>query len=178
MNIEMINSIGFESINELKANFIDKGDYIECRKPIKGITMIQKGYSPNMNWDDAEKYAQELKLGGFNDWQIPLIQELDILYNIREICGIKQPSCFWSLSQKTRFEATNFDAYDYTYQLIFDFSSGKVIEEKYKVEMLFDDNQISCEEQKTDEDRGSYNVRCVRVVAEKMQNRIHDSYVD
>lgn len=170
--------LGFYTFSELNSNFVDRGDYIECRKPIKGITMIQKGYSQNMNWNEAERYAKELRSGGFDDWQIPLIEELDILYNIKEICGIKQSTCFWSLSQKTLFEATNFDAYDYTFHLIFDFSCGKVIEKEYKVEKLFDDNPISCDEPKTDEDRGSYNVRCVRVVTEKMQNRIHDSYVD
>jgi hypothetical protein len=38
--------------------------------------MWQKGYGKGMNWKDALKYADTLKLAGHDDWRLPNIKEL------------------------------------------------------------------------------------------------------
>lgn len=73
-------AIGFNTLKEMKANLIDKGDYFEFIKPVCGITMIQKK-SPRkvMRWNAAMEYAKSLNLGGFNDWCLPLKEEFPML---------------------------------------------------------------------------------------------------
>lgn len=35
----------------------------------------------NINWHDAKAYAESLKLGGYTDWRLPTIEELEQLYD-------------------------------------------------------------------------------------------------
>ena len=58
-----------------KLNFIDKGDYIELKKPIGTIKKIQKG-CVKRNFSNAEKYADNLALDGFGGWRLPTKEEL------------------------------------------------------------------------------------------------------
>lgn len=164
--------LGFNTMSELNSNFIDKGDFIECRKPIKGIAMIQKGYSENLNWENVEKYAKSIRLGNFDDWLIPSIDELKMLYSIKDICGIKQQNdCFWSFSQKIRFEATEFQSYDYYDRLVLDFTNGKVKEMTCRIENSSFSDQMKTDEDDVCQDVGMWKVRCVRVTTEKKKNR-------
>ena len=82
--------------SDSSSNFIDRGDYIEVVPPIGTIRMIQKGTAETpMNWYDAMDYAKNLKLGGFDDWHIPTIEELKEIYKIQKICGIEKSDEFW-----------------------------------------------------------------------------------
>ena len=77
-----------------KLNFIDKGDYIELKKPIGTIKKIQKG-CVRRNFSNAEKYAKNLALDG-GGWRLPTIDELGEIYEIKDICGIEKVSgIFW-----------------------------------------------------------------------------------
>ena len=89
-------------------NYIDKGDYIELVHPVGNIRMIQKdcirekgwlfSYS-RFDWEEAMKLAKELGIGGFSDWRVPTKEELEIIYKIKDICGIKKnDDWFWSSS--------------------------------------------------------------------------------
>lgn len=85
---------------EVKANCIDRGDYIELIRPVLGIRMIEKECSSNfMTWDQAMQYAKNLRKGGFSDWRVPTKEELLEISKIKDICGINgyYPS-FWSSS--------------------------------------------------------------------------------
>ena len=74
---------------EVKANCIDRGDYIELVHPVGNIRMIEKMCSPNeMTWYDAMQYAKNLRKGGFSDWRVPTLQELNEIYKIKYFCGI------------------------------------------------------------------------------------------
>ncbi len=43
--------------------------------------MFQDAELPNeMNWNDACKYCENLRLLGFSDWRLPTIEELKIAY--------------------------------------------------------------------------------------------------
>ena len=82
-----------------KLNFIDKGDYIELKKPIGNIRMIQKGFAEDRTWRKAMDYAKELRLGDFDDWRVPTKEELEEIYKIKDACGIEPGgSWFWSSS--------------------------------------------------------------------------------
>ena len=35
----------------------------------------------NIDWDQASKYAEQLRLGGYSDWRLPMIDELEKLYD-------------------------------------------------------------------------------------------------
>ncbi|MBO4698674.1 DUF1566 domain-containing protein [bacterium] len=77
--------------------FIDRGDYIELSKPICNIRMIEKGAKSSVNYFEAEEYAKNLRLGGFDDWRIPNEKELRIIYKIKDFCGIEiYDSFFWT----------------------------------------------------------------------------------
>ncbi|MBR4531343.1 hypothetical protein IKO70_02905 [bacterium] len=77
-----------------KLNFIDKGDYIELKKPIGTIKKIQKG-CVRRNFSNAEKYANNLALDG-GGWRLPTKEELKTIYKIKDVCGIKNvDGLFW-----------------------------------------------------------------------------------
>jgi len=89
-------------------NFLDRGDFVELVEPICGIHMIQKGTLERegflfrhvmFNWLDANKFAKELNYGGFQDWRLPTIEELTVVYQVRDICGLdKLGGLVWSSS--------------------------------------------------------------------------------
>ena len=81
-----------------KLNFIDKGDYIELRRPIGNIRMIQKGFAEDKTWYEAMDYAKELRLGDFDDWRVPTKEELEEIYKIKDACGIEPGGSLWSSS--------------------------------------------------------------------------------
>lgn len=77
---------------------VDHGSYIEFNVPFGNILMIQKGFSDKpLNWWEANEYAKNLNLGGYNDWTIPTKEELWVMYKIQEIYGFKaSDEFFWS----------------------------------------------------------------------------------
>ncbi|MBO4699884.1 DUF1566 domain-containing protein [bacterium] len=78
-------------ISEDPADYIDHGDYIELKKPIGRVKMIEKyGSVEPIEWEKARNYAKRLRRGGLNDWRLPKISELKAVYAIKDICGIKK----------------------------------------------------------------------------------------
>ena len=78
-------------------NFVDRGDYIELKKPayVFGyvIHAIEKYGSPEgvMSIKEAYDYAKKLnaeKMGGFSDWRLPNRYELKYLKSVQDECGI------------------------------------------------------------------------------------------
>jgi len=43
---------------------------------INGLMYQNQYFTKRYTWEEAKKYALELKLGGFNDWKLPTIDEL------------------------------------------------------------------------------------------------------
>ena len=48
--------------------------------PEAGLTWTRKDNGQEIGWDDANEYAQNLRLGGYADWRLPTIEELEKLY--------------------------------------------------------------------------------------------------
>ena len=82
-------------------NFRDRGDYIELVKPIENIRMIEKNcFGFLLAWKDAMIYAQTVMKGGYRDWRVPTMDELVVIYKVKDICGInKLDDWFWSSSE-------------------------------------------------------------------------------
>lgn len=86
--------------DELKYNFIDKGWYVELVHPIGRINMIEKCWTKSLSFNAAKDYVENLTLGGFTDWRIPSINELEIIYKIKDFLGINAPDgIFWSSTE-------------------------------------------------------------------------------
>ena len=85
-----------------------------------------------MTWDETFDYAKKLRTGGFSDWRVPTKEELEIIYKIKDRCGIEDTDWFWSSS-------TYVSSASYAWSV--DFDNGDV-----------DDNFKAC----------TYYVRCVR----------------
>ena len=82
-------------------NFRDRGDHIELVKPIENIRMIEKNcFGFLLAWKDAMIYAQTVMKGGYRDWRVPTMEELVVIYKIKDVCGInKLDDWFWSSSE-------------------------------------------------------------------------------
>ena len=107
---------GFDTIEELIDNFIDCGNYIELKKPIDGINMIQKYCNIDVTIKAAIDYAGKLNIGGFTDWQIPSIDNLKTLYKLNSAYNIiHNDGVFWSSSmfERSREHPYNGGEYDY-----------------------------------------------------------------
>jgi hypothetical protein len=52
-----------------------------------------------MNWNDACKYCENLRLLGFSDWRLPNIGELKIAYQHKSKFRNMQNDSYWSISK-------------------------------------------------------------------------------
>ena len=90
--LKAIRKLGFKTLEEFKANFVDKDDYIELIKPIGGIKAFEKYASTEkISLEEALEYAKNLELGGFKDWKVPLKKELRTLFKLSKLRGIEEP---------------------------------------------------------------------------------------
>ncbi len=150
-----------KAIVQLENNFVDRGDYIEFIEPINGIVMVQKDCSISLDWEGAKEYAKTMNLGGFNDWAIPRIHELQTLYDIKEFCGIKETdNCFWSSSYRSYYYEDHVDCemcyrWNADQQQTLNFYNGKIIRETFLT-----DHIKEVESFKTI----SLHVRCIRTI--------------
>ena len=159
----------------MKSDVIDHGDYLEFSKPVDGILMVHKRCISGLDWEHAHEYAKNLEVGGYDDWQIPLIDELMTLKNnltIESNLGL-----FWSSSVFVEYEATELQEYDVYYRLLLDLDSEertkklfRIVESSYN-EIIQSNVQNELE---TEEEMCLAAVMCVRISKEKKVNRDKD----
>lgn len=150
-----------KAIVQLENNFVDRGDYIEFIEPINGIVMVQKDCSISLDWEGAKEYAKTMNLGGFNDWAIPRIHELQTLYDIKEFCGIKETNnCFWSSSYRSYYfeeygpDCDMYHEWNEDRQQTLNFYNGKIIGETFLSDHIEDESFKTI----------SLHVRCIRTI--------------
>ena len=57
---------------------VPEGVYLE---PETNLMWTMKDNGEDIDWQQANKYAEQLRLGGYSDWQLPTIEELEKLYD-------------------------------------------------------------------------------------------------
>ncbi len=140
---------------------VDHGSYIEFNVPFGNILMIQKGFSDKpLNWWEANEYAKNLNLGGYNDWTIPTKEELWVMYKIQEIYGFKASDEFFWSSTLSPYSFKNKDMV--FWEMLFLINDE---EDPLKLGgVALPDRRVT--------DR--INLRCVRVTEEGKQERLQE----
>jgi hypothetical protein len=94
--------------------------------PATGLTWTKQNNGSDVNWNQANDYCSNLRLGGFSDWRLPTIDELQDIYDpgidipgqaalngsevIWHVKGnLKVAGGHWSSTQKKAEEAWQFD---------------------------------------------------------------------
>jgi len=83
--------------------------------PATLITWTTADNGANVTWDEADAYCTNLSLGGYTDWRLPTIEELNSIYDAnagdQHVKGnLKLSSGYqWSSSRKGTREARIFD---------------------------------------------------------------------
>lgn len=158
-------SYGLSSMQEFNSNFIDKGEYIEFKKPIAGILMVQKVVEKDLTWEKAEDFASNLKLGGYNDWIIPYAKDLRLLQSIKDACGLGLIDGFLWSSSEYHQPWGDWGAKAIS-KLLVNFGDGKIKEQYYSNRIPqydSDFNFIEIEESREDPD-AKWDLLCIRVV--------------
>ena len=73
----------------------DRGKYIELIPAIGGLHLIAKEIFFDY-LETAEKLSKKFEIDGFSNWRIPSVEELLLIYKIKDLCGISDTQEFWS----------------------------------------------------------------------------------
>ena len=133
---------------------VPAGSFVASQDSNKGTVVIGnllwtiEPNGQNVNWEAANRYCQGVKLGGYADWRLPTIDELQSVYDPKAttVYHIKGPlqlksCCLWSSTvlvedgDKRRL----FEPSRYAWGLYFD--SGGI---RYYSAMNFTDGQVLC----------------------------------
>jgi formylglycine-generating enzyme required for sulfatase activity len=84
--------------------------------PATGLMWTRRHNNEDINWIKASEYAKNLSLGGYADWRLPTIEELERLsdpqrghgFKIREPFKLEKPR-IWSSTKKDSDSALYFD---------------------------------------------------------------------
>jgi len=90
--------------------------------PTTGLIWQDDSYDVNHNWSDAITHCSDLELGGFSDWRLPTRNELDNLYDQRDILN-QYFTVEWYTSHYWSSTPSQFTT---TYAWCFQFYSGDV----------------------------------------------------
>ena len=61
-----------------------------------GLIVSKEDLSATADWDEAMQYAIGYNAAGFNDWRLPTIEELDLIYKSKEQIGDFVRFSYWS----------------------------------------------------------------------------------
>ncbi len=90
--------------------------------------VVQKEDLGCCGWEDAKAMCESSRLGGYDDWRLPTVAELAILYNNRELIGGFDTQ-YYSSSYKNRYWSSDYHytAYDNTYYRAYSFYKGTTV---------------------------------------------------
>ena len=110
--LEALNKLVSLSEGKQVVRTSEDGRFIDCGdgtiKDTKLRLMWQKDGSQNtMNFSDAEKHCKESRVGGFSDWRLPSIDELESLVDrtkykpaiISTLFNVKTDDWYWTGTQ-------------------------------------------------------------------------------
>jgi hypothetical protein len=67
---------------------IPEGVYLD---PQTKLTWTKEDSGRDINWHEANQYADGVRLGGYSDWRLPTIEQLEGLYDPKEKDKIRKP---------------------------------------------------------------------------------------
>ncbi len=81
----------------VRGNAYGKNDFVDNRDGTitdraTGLTWMKNDSGKAMNWQEALKYANGLKLGGHNDWRLPNVKELQSIVDYSRAPDASNPS--------------------------------------------------------------------------------------
>lgn len=98
-----------------------------------GLMWAAKDNGHNINWPEAKKYCESFRLGGFTDWRMPTIKELETLYDSSST-GFKTQCSGYPTFVKTFFNerlscpwlwASDYDGSSHAETAFFCFTNGE-----------------------------------------------------
>lgn len=87
--------------NQTPANV---GPVVGWSDPATGLNWTSEDNGSDVNWNQANAYCSNLRLGGYSDWRLPTIDELQGIYDERSSIHVKgnlilSTNWQWSSSQ-------------------------------------------------------------------------------
>lgn len=67
--------------SERGTRFLDNADGTVTDNTMKLMWAKHDNGNTSLDWDQAKDYADKLSLGGYSDWRLPTIEELESLYD-------------------------------------------------------------------------------------------------
>jgi len=64
-----------------------------------GLIVSREDLSATADWDEAVQYCLDYMGGGFKDWHLPSIEQLDLLYKAKDIVGSFVRFSYWSATE-------------------------------------------------------------------------------
>lgn len=64
-----------------------------------GMIVSANDLSGTADWDEAVKYCLDHRGGGFSDWRLPTMEELDLLYKSKQLVGDFVRFSYWSSTE-------------------------------------------------------------------------------
>ena len=83
-----------------------------------GLMWTRRDNGEDVNWHEANEYARHLRLGGYSDWRLPTIEELEKLYDPKEGWEIQDPKTI----PADELVGLEFDEGRLGFRLVFDFA--------------------------------------------------------
>jgi len=64
-----------------------------------GLIVSKQDLSGTADWDEAIKFCMDHRAGGFEDWRLPSIEELNLLYLNKDETGNFERFSYWSATE-------------------------------------------------------------------------------
>ena len=64
-----------------------------------GLIVSTQDLSGTADWDEAIQYCRDHRAGGFDDWRLPAIDELNLLYLNKDKIGSFERFSYWSCTE-------------------------------------------------------------------------------
>lgn len=64
-----------------------------------GLIVAPKDFSETATWDKAKQLCKSYRGGGYSNWYLPTKDELNMLYELKDVIGGFTPSYYWSSTE-------------------------------------------------------------------------------
>ncbi len=79
--------------NQTPANVAPVAPTAGWTDPATGLTWTKADNGSDVNWNQANDYCSNLRLGGYSGWRLPTIDELEGIYDPSQRIPLSNPGC-------------------------------------------------------------------------------------